>query len=280
MATRWTDVGGIRMAWVEEGEGFPVVLVHGIPTSPSLWRRVLPRLGGARCLAWEMVGYGGSHARGRDRDISVAKQADYLAAFLDSLGISRAVLAGHDLGGGVAQILAVRRPELCAGLVLTNAIGYDSWPIPSVKAMRAAGDVIRRLPPAALKPMLSVLFVRGHETLAAAAEAMRRHWPHYAGEDGPAALVRQIDALRVEDTLAVADDLKRLRVPARIVWGAADRFQKVEYGERFARDLAAPLHRIPSGKHFTPEDHPQAVADAIQAVLEVVGDRPSTGVHA
>lgn len=45
-------------------------------------------------------------------------------------------------------------------------------------------------------------------------------------------------------------------LPARVVWGAADQFQKLHYGERLARDLDAPLRRIDGGKHFTPEDHP------------------------
>ena len=93
------------------GQGYPVVLVHGIPTSPKLWRRVLPRLRGARALAWEMVGYGASIPEGRRRDISVAKQADYLAAWLRQLGVDRAVLVGHDLGGGVVQIAAAHKEE-------------------------------------------------------------------------------------------------------------------------------------------------------------------------
>lgn len=114
------------MRWEESGQGAPVVLIHGIPTCPALWRHVMPRIEGARCLAWEMVGYGASIPEGRERDISVASQAQYLASWLRHLGIEQAILAGHDLGGGVAQIAAVRNPGLCRGLFLTNAIGYDS----------------------------------------------------------------------------------------------------------------------------------------------------------
>ena len=65
----------------------------------------------------------------------------------------------------------------------------------------------------------------------------------------------------------MADRLPGLTVPARVVWGAADRFQKVRYGERFARDLGAGLRRIERGKHFTPEDHPGVVAEEINALL-------------
>lgn len=119
-------VDGIPMRWTDYGDGDPVVFVHGIPTSPLLWRHVLPRVAGVRCLAWEMVGYGNSIPSGRNREISVASQAEYLAACLSELGLDRAVVVGPDLGGGVAQILAVEHPDRVAGLVLINSIGYDS----------------------------------------------------------------------------------------------------------------------------------------------------------
>lgn len=255
------------MRWLEQGAGSPVILIHGIPTSPELWRHVMPRVQGARVLAWEMVGYGESMAAGEDRDISVGRQADYLAAWLDHLEIDRAVLTGHDLGGGVAQILAVRRPELTAGLVLTNSIGYDSWPIPSVKAMRAMGGLLRHLPSPWLAAMLRVFLARGHDDHAIASQSADIHLPRYARSGGSEAFVRQVRSLDVEDTLAVQDALPGLGLPAALVWGEADRFQTIEYGERFAHDLGAPLERVPGGKHFMPEDHPEAVARAVQSVL-------------
>lgn len=107
-----------------------------------------------------------------------------------------------------------------------------------------------------------------------AEESTRIHWPCYAEHDGAAALLRQMQALRTDDTLAVAPQLLRLGVPARIVWGAADRFQTLRYGERLSRDLSAPLHRIPGGKHFTPEDHPDIVAQEIEALVRDVVATP------
>lgn len=267
MKSKTASVDSIIVRWEEQGDGLPLVLIHGIPTSPALWRHVVPRINGARCLAWEMVGYGASIPEGRDRDISVARQADYLASWLKHLGIERAVLAGHDLGGGVAEIAAVRYPGLCSGLFLTNAIGYDSWPIPSVKMMRAAGPIMRRLPNRGFKQVFRTFIRRGHDDPGQAEQAIGTHWIHYEGHDGASAFVRQVDSLNVEDTLAVASDLPRLGVPARIVWGAADQFQKIAYGERFARDLAAPLERIEGGRHFTPEDHPELVAREINRLL-------------
>lgn len=136
MESHTIDVLGVPLRWEAQGSGAPVILLHGIPTSPALWRHVVALVEDVQALAFEMVGYGESIPAGRQRDLSVGHQADYLLAWMDAVEIDRAVLVGHDLGGGVAQIAAVRAPERCAGLVLTNAIAYDSWPIPSVTALR------------------------------------------------------------------------------------------------------------------------------------------------
>jgi pimeloyl-ACP methyl ester carboxylesterase len=268
MNERTATINDTPMRWLEQdGEGVPIVLVHGIPTSPALWRHVVPRLRPYRVLAFEMTGYGESIPAGQGRDISVGAQADRLLAWLDHLGLGRAILVGHDLGGGVVHIAAVRRPEVCAGLLLTNCIGYDSWPIPSVKAMAAASPVLGRLPAAALMPALSMLLFRGHDQLSVARQSLGVHYRPYAEHGGGAAMARQVDALDVRDTLAVADQIPKLAgKPARVVWGVADQFQKVEYGERFARDLGVTMRRIDGGKHFTPEDHPDVIADEIRGL--------------
>lgn len=220
-------------------------------------------------VAAARVGYSRSIPAGREHPIGVAAQAGHLLSLLEDLDISRAVLVGHDLGGGVVQIAAVRQPDRCAGIVLTNAISYDSWPIPSVKALAAASPVVSRLPDVLIKPVIAALMARGHDDAAVARESLAVHWAHYAAHDGAAALARQASSLDVTDTLAVADHLPSLDLPAAVVWGAADQFQKVEYGARLAEDLGTVLRRLEGGKHFTPEDHPDAVIRAIRDVLSL-----------
>jgi len=266
-------VDGIVMRWDEVGDGTPVVFVHGVPTDPSLWRNVLPLVQGARCLAWEMVGYGNSIPEGRGRNISVAHQAEYLVAWLRTLGLTRVILAGHDLGGGVVQIAATRHPEACAGLFLTNAIGYDSWPIPSVNAMKYVGGIARRLPDSLFEMIFRSFLYRGHDTSDLADAAFEAHWPAYERHGAAEAFVRQIEALHTQDTLDVAESLPRLGVPARIAWGTGDAFQKIEYGERFAKDLDAPLRRIEGARHFTPEDHPDIIASQVSQLVADVNAR-------
>jgi pimeloyl-ACP methyl ester carboxylesterase len=218
-----------------------------------------------------MRGYGASIPEGEGRDIGLTAQAERLLRWLDVLDVAAPVLVGHDLGGGVAQIAAVRDPGRFSGIVLTNAVSYDSWPIPSVKAMQRLARALRHLPQVALYPSFVQLVRRGHDDRARALESLGLHWQPYVTHGAARSLMRQVRSLRVEDTLAVADGLPSLGLPARIVWGDADQFQKVQYGRRLARDLGTELRPIAGGKHFTPEDHPQVIADAVNELLVTSG---------
>lgn len=259
--------------WAEHGTGAPVILVHGIPTSPRLWRHVMPLVHG-RSLAWEMPGYGTSIPQGAAKDFSLSAQAGYLLDWIGSLElVTRPVLVGHDLGGGVAQIAAVRKPDAFAGLMLTNSVAYDSWPIPSVKMMQRLAPVLARFPATMIYPALVQLFHRGHDNRERALESIGEHWTPYVAHGAAQALMRQVGPLTAEDTKAISGRLPALGLPARVVWGEADGFQKVRYGERLAADLGCEVIRIPGGKHFTPEDHAETVAAAVNSLLAEVQDR-------
>ncbi len=270
MRSKEQTIEGTTYRWVEHGQGVPLVLIHGIPTSPALWRHVIPKIEDARCLAFEMLGYGNSMSEGKGRDISVAHQADYIAIWLNGLGIKHAVFAGHDLGGGVVQNIAIRYPALCTGIFLANSICYDSWPLPALLTMERLLPLVRPLPRLIAKQAVRTLMYRGHDSFRQARKSLRVHWRPYACGEGAQALIRQVKSLAVQDTLCLAEDLRKITVPSRVLWGAADPIQKIGFGERLAQDLNVPLRQIDGGKHFTPEDHPDIVAEEINQLLREV----------
>lgn len=136
--------------------------------------------------------------------------------------------------------------------------------------MQKLGPALHRLPDAAVRAFLATFFRRGHDNPERAREALDVYWPAYAQHGASDTLARHITSLRTADTLAVADRLPSLQVPARVMWGAADRFQKVDYGERLAWDLGAELDRVEGGKHWMPEDHPDAIAVGLKDLLAAV----------
>lgn len=263
--TRRIEVGGCRLnVWEAGNSGPTVLLVHGIPTNHLLWHDVVPVVcGSARVLAVDLLGYGDSDPSG-DRPVDLAAQAALLLQLLDVLGVDRAVVVGHDLGGGIAQILATTSTDRIAGLGIVNGVCYDGWPVPAVRAMKAVWPVVRRLPPAVLtaglRPGLRSLFV--HRDRAGA--FVDRFLGPWARPGGPAQFARHLRSLDSVYTRTVAPFLPRLALPAEVVWGRRDSQLDPAYGQRLADDLpGSRLTWVEDASHFVPGDRPDVVAEAV-----------------
>lgn len=138
------DVLGAGMAYVEHGEGDPIVLIHGNPTSSYLWRNVIPRLSKAgRCIAPDLIGMGDSaKIELGPRGYRFSRHAEYLEAFLGAMGIdSDVTLVLHDWGGplgfdwGRRNSSAVRAVAYMETIV--TPVTWDDWPEASRKIFQA-----------------------------------------------------------------------------------------------------------------------------------------------
>ncbi|MGY1856990.1 alpha/beta fold hydrolase [Modestobacter sp. SYSU DS0290] len=268
--TRLVDVGGVRLnVWTAGESGPPVLLVHGIPTNHRLWWDVVPPVAArARVFAVDMLGYGESVAPD-GHPVDLATQASLLLRLLDALELDRVVVVGHDLGGGVAQILTTIAPDRVAGLGVVDGVSYDGWPVPLVRAMKAAWPLVRQLPPpavaTALRPALRTLFADQDR----AAPFIDRFVAPWARPGGPHLLARHLRSLDSVYTQTVAPFLPRLTMPAEIVWGRLDHQMKPRYGERLAEDLPdARFTLVDGASHFVPADRPEVVAEAIGRLLD------------
>ncbi|ASP36892.1 haloalkane dehalogenase [Labrenzia sp. VG12] len=128
------SVKGSTISYVDEGDGQPVVYLHGNPTSSYLWRNIIPHLPeGHRAIAPDLIGMGDSGKP--DIDYTFADHAAYLDAFLDQLDLKNAILVVHDWGSALGMRYARRNPERIAGLVFMEAIVPPAMPAPSYEAM-------------------------------------------------------------------------------------------------------------------------------------------------
>ena len=119
------EVEGLTVAYRELGEGEPVLLLHGWPTSSYLWRDVMPPLAaaGVRAIAPDLPGYGASSKPpGATYDFGFYDRV--LDGFLAELGVDRVGLAVHDIGGPVGVRWALHRPERVTRLALLNTLLY------------------------------------------------------------------------------------------------------------------------------------------------------------
>jgi len=129
-------VGGRQMAYVEVGEGDPIVFLHGNPTSSYLWRNVIPHLEGAgRCIAPDLIGMGDSEKLDGSRPGSYrfVEHRRYLDGLLEKLGVdSNVTLVVHDWGSALGFDWACRHRDAVKAIAYMEAIvrpmSWDEWP--------------------------------------------------------------------------------------------------------------------------------------------------------
>jgi haloalkane dehalogenase len=136
--TRYADVGGLRLAYVEAGppDGEPVLLLHGEPSWSFLYRKVIPVLAGAglRAIAPDLIGFGRSDKPAEIADHSYARHVEWIRTFaFDALGLSGVTLVGQDWGGLIGLRLVAEHPGRFARVVAANTgLPTGDQPMPDV----------------------------------------------------------------------------------------------------------------------------------------------------
>jgi pimeloyl-ACP methyl ester carboxylesterase len=118
---------GVELAVLDEGEGHPVLLLHGFPDSSHLWRHQVPALveAGFRAIAPDLRGFGQSDKPEAVEDYTITRSLEDLRALLDALGIERAHVVGHDFGAALAGVAAALAPERVERLVVLS-VGHPN----------------------------------------------------------------------------------------------------------------------------------------------------------
>jgi haloalkane dehalogenase len=276
-AGRRFAAGGVGSFVREQGEGAPVVLLHGVPTSSFLYRRVIPRLAeqGLRAVAFDFPGLGLAD-RPSSFDYSWSGLAGWTREALDALEIERCHLVVHDIGGPIGCEWAVAQPDRVLSLTALNTmLGLATFRRPWSMAPFAVPG-LGALALATLSPWAfsRIFYLQG----VADRVAVPRHevYAHYEllkrGDSGRAfRRVMRGFALTEARQRLLWEGLTRRAYPARIVWGERDPAIGLDQLEEAQRALGVddPI-RLPA-KHFLQEDHPSEVAQAIADLAAPLG---------
>lgn len=271
------ETPGGTIAYLDIGprNGQPVVLVHGMPTSSYLYREVAQQLAaaGLRAIAPDLLGFGASDKPHDPAAYELRAEAARLTQLLDHLGLADAVFVAHDLGGPWTFEVADREPQRISGLVVLNTSAYAELMTPPREARLMGspiGPVLARAMGSRLgKPMI-------HKFLAdftypgtrISREVTDAHWVplHEGGTRAFRQFAVGLDATMAEFARHAAA-LRRLDVPATIIWGSTDPVLRAErIVPRFAADLRVEpeyVHILDGASHFLQEDRPGDVAALI-----------------
>jgi pimeloyl-ACP methyl ester carboxylesterase len=265
MERKTIDVDGVAASYLTAGSTGPVLLLlHGTYWS-RVWQPVLDDLAaaGLRPIAVDLPGLGRSAGELDVEHASVPALAAWVVRFLRALHIDAPLyVAGHDIGGGIAQHLLVDGQIEVSRLALVNGVMFDSRPAPTVARYRDPAV-------AAATTAADILTARRASVIAALARPASEQeiaeylepWTDPRVARSWLSLARAADA---RYTLDLVPALRASAVPKLLVWGEDDAFQRVEYAERFAKEIPhTTLVRISAAGHIPTENDPQAVARAL-----------------
>jgi haloalkane dehalogenase len=287
-ATRYTkqttEVLGKKMAYVESGEGDPIVFLHGNPTSSYLWRNVMPHLEGrGRLIAPDLIGMGDSEKLGNTGPESYrfVEHRKYLDGLLEALGVERNVtLVIHDWGSALGFDWANRHRDAVKGIAYMEAIvapvlSWDDWPPPVVpifqgfRSPKGEEMVLENnmfvegvLPGAVLRDLTDEEMAAYRKPFQNPGEDRRPTltWPRQIPIEGePADVVEIVDAY---GSWLKQSDVPKLFVnakPGAILRGAV---------REFCRSWPNQTEITVSGSHFIQEDSPDEVGQGIASWLD------------
>lgn len=278
MSVERIKVGDVRLSVTSQGEGEPVVLLHGFPELSYSWRHQLPALAdaGARALAPDLRGYGESDRPTDVDSYALPALCGDILGLLDAIGAESAHLVGHDWGGSIAWALASRSPERVRSLTILNS----PHPVASAEA--------RQIPEQQQKSWYMLLFQFSgvaEAWLSADDFANLRRFVFDTAADGVFSEEdrdRYVSALRRDGALTSAlnyyranippgswlrppPDLPSIEVPTMIVWGEADAYMSLLLLERSATKVSGPLRieRLPGVSHWVQQEAPGPVNELL-----------------
>jgi haloalkane dehalogenase len=261
------EVDGLRLAHIDEGEGAPVLFMHGEPTWSYLWRKVIPpvRDRGFRCIAPDLVGFGRSDKPVKVGWYSYDRHVSMAATLLEDLDLRGATMVVHDWGGPIGLRLAVEHPDRVERLVILDT-GLFTGHQRMTDAWLAFRDFVVRTEDLPVGFLVRGACRRdpGDEVIA----AYDAPFPNPASKAGARAFPQLIpqspDAPGAAAGQRVQDALREDRRPTLMLWADSDPVLPLSVGERFAAAIGRPAPRtIEDASHFLQEDQGPLIGQLI-----------------
>jgi len=277
-----------RLGVLEAGpkDGTPILLFHGIPARARLWEHVMPVLAeaGYRVYAPDLPGYGGTQIANselskprEEQAYSLKGAADFIAKWWVQEGFDQALLVGHDIGGGVAQIYACEHQNLINRLIISNSIVEDLWPVFSI-------GLLKKVAGFGLYPVSAVLggFKNPYtwsimkKSVADKSKMTKEVAEHVFWSDklrtkqGREAFGYHLCALSPTQLKTYGSRLKDISVPCLLLWGMADPNQPWDpIGKRFETLIPnAKIEHFENAGHFFQLEKAPEYASRILAWLD------------
>jgi haloalkane dehalogenase len=268
---RYLEQDGLRMHYVEEGSGDPILLLHGEPTWSYLYRKLIPTLAGAgRAIAPDYFGFGRSDKPLAREWYSYDAHYASIERFVSELDLSRLTVVVQDWGGPIGLRLAVEHAERVDRLVILNT-GVGAGRAPSEEWLRFR-ELVRRVG-AGLQPGRLVRASCVQELPDEVEAAYDAPFPVPESKTGvlmfPELVPTETGHPSAPKMMEVREELKRWDKPALVLFSDSDPIFSPRVAERFAELIpgALPAETVAGAGHFLQEDKGEEIAARIVRFL-------------
>jgi pimeloyl-ACP methyl ester carboxylesterase len=280
---RSVSVCGHQMSYVTGGSGPPIVLLHGLGANSFTWRFVLPALAREYTVfAPDMLGCGASDKVGVD--YSLEAMAGYVLSFMDAVGLARAHIVGHSMGGGLALIFAHRHPARVDRLALVSSggMGRDMHWLLRISTLPGAEGVLGALAnprlriPQVSRQMEQRRMRRLDQTFDAQTPTMLDRFQSRETRQAFLSMLRGAGGLNGQ-RISALPVLAELAMPVLLIWGARDATIPVSHGQLAAGLIPrAHLEVLPQCYHRPQLEAPQRFIELLLAFLAAPVWPPAT----
>ena len=268
---RYVEQGGLRMHYVDEGAGDPVLLLHGEPTWAFLYRKMIPTIAGsARAVAPDYFGFGRSDKPTRIGDYSYDFHYESIERFADELDLRDATVIVQDWGGPIGLRLAVERPDRVSRLVILNT-GIGAGRAPSDEWLRFRAFVRRvgtDLVPGQLIRISAV-----SELADDVVGAYNAPFPTPESKSGilafPELVPTEMEHPSAAKMMEVRAALEHWEKPTLVLFSDSDPIFSTRAAERMASRIpgASPAETIAGAGHFLQEEKGEEIAARVVRFL-------------
>ncbi|MBI4612403.1 MAG: alpha/beta hydrolase [Planctomycetes bacterium] len=271
---------GMRIVYVDSGDGFPIVFVHGLLADHRQWYHNFPYFDGRyRVIGIDLPGHGGS-AKVEGYDYSVPNLSRALVALLDHLGVAKAVLVGNSLGGHVSLYTALAYSDRVERLVLVDPAGVRLGEMEhAVISLAERIDPLRLYPGATVGQFLARAVI-ARNLSSPIVDAYTRDLETLATDDAARRLTQEVfvSCLHSVEKDHLSGRLGEIGAKTLIVWGARDFIIRPKYARELHRQIPnSELEIFEHTGHVPSVEKPEAFNGRVERFLEGLPETTTAG---
>ncbi|WP_319562340.1 alpha/beta hydrolase [Marispirochaeta sp.] len=250
-----------KIYYQAEGNGFPIVMIHGTPFSSRVWDYIKNSLSKKyKIYTYDLLGYGESE---KARNVSLGVQNEILSELLDFWKIDKPNAVAHDFGGATLLRNIILNTRDYNKIILIDVVALSPWGSPFVQHVKNHEEVFNKIPDYIHKAIVTA-YIKDAIFSNVADKDIEYLIHPWLGESGKKAFYRQIAQMDEKYTREIEQEYSKIKIPTKILWGENDNWIPIDRGRELHKIIEeSEFVGIPNCNHLVQMDSPNTIIHEI-----------------